>query len=112
MVSGLVAKSAGPTWRRPGMTSACWLLRRHHPGRGCLLLAMQPVEYAARLDDTRIGIDIRLRRVGNDVQIALLRLEHLDVLEKGVADLLDEHVRGLGVADVEIVCLSPEVMAG
>src|ERR1700720_4991201 len=74
-----------PTWRRPGMTTAYLLLRRHHPGRGCLLVAMQPVENPARLDDNRIGIDIRLRRVGDHLQIALLRLEHLAVPEEGRA---------------------------
>src|SRR6516165_10333579 len=73
---------------------------------------MKPVEDAAGLDHARIGVDVRLRRIGNHVEIALLRLEHLDVLKERGSDLLDEHVRGLAVVDVPIVRLPPEIMAG
>ena len=45
-------------------------------------------------------------------QVALLRLEHRDVLVERHADLLEQHVGQLAVLDVPVVRLAPEVVAG
>src|SRR5712692_8552408 len=72
---------------------------------------MQPIENSTRLDHAAIGVDVRLRWIGNHLQIALLRFEYRNVLEKGGADLLGDHVGCLAILDIEIVRLSPEIMA-
>src|SRR5262249_19178428 len=72
---------------------------------------MEPVEDAPRLDHAGVGVDVGLRRIRDHQQIALLRLEHRDVLEERGPNLLDQHVGRLRVLDVEIVRLAPEIMA-
>src|SRR5262249_38717756 len=98
---------------RPGSRYAsclCLLRRRHLRGRRLLLLIEQ-VEDAARLDHAGVGVDVGLRRIRNELQVALLRLEHRDVLEERGPDLLDQHLGRLWIADVEVVRLAPEIMA-
>src|SRR5215471_2195914 len=87
------------------------LFRRGHLRGRRLFLLIEPVENAARLDHAGVGVDVGLRRVRDHQQIALLRLEHRDVLEERGSDLLDQHVGGLRIADVEVVRLAPEIMA-
>jgi hypothetical protein len=48
------------------------LLRRGHLRGRRLLLLVEPIENAARLDHAGVGVDVGLRRIGNDQQIALL----------------------------------------
>src|SRR5262249_56117228 len=67
---------------------AWYLLRRRHLRRRRLLLLIKPIEDAARLDHAGIGVDVGLRRVGGQQQIALLRLKNGGVLEEGGPDLL------------------------
>src|SRR6266576_2206152 len=96
---------------KPPLPTLRVLLRGRDLRGGGLLLLVEPIENAARLDDAGVGVDVGLRRIGDHQQIALLRFEYRDVLEEGGLDLLDQHVGGLRVADVEIVRLAPEVMA-
>jgi hypothetical protein len=46
-------------------------LRRHRRGRRLLVL-LALIENTARLDHASVGVDVGLRRIGNDQQIALL----------------------------------------
>jgi hypothetical protein len=88
------------------------LLRCSHPGCCCLLLLVEPIEDAARLDHAGIGVDVRLRRIRKELEIALLCLEHCDILQERRTDLIGDHVGGPAPVDVEIVRLAPEVVAG
>ena len=45
------------------------------------LFPMDAVEDAAGLDHAAVGVDVGLRRVGDALEIALLRLEHRDILQ-------------------------------
>src|SRR5262249_37109228 len=93
---------------RVAMRVACLYLFRpcHLCGRRLLLL-IEPVEDAARLDHAGVGVDVGLRRIGNELQVALLRFEHRDILEERGPDLLDQHLGRLRIADVEVVRLAP-----
>src|SRR5215471_7662789 len=101
-------KSARPNLRCGTST----LLRRHHLRRRRLLLLVQPVEDAAGLDHAAVGVDVGLRRVGDQLEIALLRLEYRYVLEERGVDLVGDHLGGPLILDVPVVRLAPEIVAG
>src|SRR5260370_23841335 len=97
---------------KPRLPTLRVLLRgRDLRGRGLLLL-VEPIEDATRLDHAGVGVDVSLRRIGNYQQIALLPFEDGDVLEEGGLDLLRQHVLRLWIMDVGGVCLTPAIMAG
>src|SRR5262249_61017928 len=60
---------------RVAMRVAClYLFRRCHLCGRRLLLLIEPVEDAARLDHAGVGDDVGLRRLGNELRVAMLRL--------------------------------------
>src|SRR6202041_2166530 len=87
------------------------LFCRRNRRRG-LFFVMEPAEDAARCDGAGVGVDVDLRRVRDDVQVALLRREYADVFQERGLDLLEDFFGGFGILDVEIVGLAPEIMRG
>src|ERR1700722_20205309 len=73
---------------------------------------MESAEDAARRDGAGVGVDVDLRRVRDDVQVALLRREYADVFQERGLDLLEDFLGGFGILDVEIVSLAQEIMRG
>src|SRR5262245_57526354 len=63
--------------------------------RGRLLFLMQTIGDATGLDHAGVSIDVGLRRVGNELEVHLLRLEHRHVLKERGADLVGDLVGGL-----------------
>src|SRR5262249_36333401 len=103
-------RGATRSWRAPLHRR---LLCRHALCRcGRLLFLTQAIDDAARLYHAGVGVDVGLWRIGDEIEVYLLRLEHRHVLEERGADLVGDLVGGLAIVDVEVVRLAPEVMAG
>src|SRR6266566_9292813 len=78
--------------------------------RGGLFFIIKPRQNAACLDGAGIGGNIDLRRLVDEIQIALLSGKHRDIFEEGCLYLLEYLVSRLGVLDIKIVRLAPEIM--
>jgi len=74
--------------------------------QGGLFLVVQARQDAPRLDHAGIGVDVELRRIRDEIEAALLRRKHRDVLVEGGLDLLEDAIGELGILDVEVVRLA------
>src|SRR5579864_5780485 len=86
------------------------MLRRVNLGRAGLC-PDHLVHQTPCLNAAPIGLDVDLRRVVIELDIALLRLEHFLVLVEGEGHGLEEIGRALGIVLVEVARIDPEIMA-
>src|SRR5215831_4856373 len=85
--------------------------RRHGSG-GCKLFLVDALQNKSCLDQPGVGIDVDLRGIRQDRHVALLRLEYRHILQKCSRNLPDQHIGERLIADVPIVGLAPEIVAG
>jgi hypothetical protein len=78
--------------------------------RGGLFFIIKPRQNAACLDGAGIGGNIDLRRLVDEIQVALLSGKHRDIFEEGCLYLLEYLVGRFRILNIEIVCLAPEIV--